>query len=77
MFPFVKCSFIFIVEGDSIPKLFIPQLLDYYEKGMFPFDKLIKFYPFGQINEAFAASDSGECIKAVLKMEDWAILYLF
>ncbi|QOX64129.1 NAD(P)-dependent alcohol dehydrogenase [Anoxybacterium hadale] len=62
-------SLIGIVEGDSIPKLFIPQLLDYYEKGMFPFDKLIKFYPFGQINEAFAASDSGECIKAVLKME--------
>lgn len=35
---------------------------------MFPFDKLIKFYPFEQINEAFEASHSGECIKAVLKM---------
>ena len=61
-------SLIGIVEGDSIPKLFIPKLLDYYKKGMFPFDKLIRFYPFEQINEAFEASHSGECIKAVLKM---------
>ncbi len=57
-----------IVEGDSIPKLFIPKLLDYYKKGMFPFDKLIKFYPFEQINEAFEESHSGKCIKAVLRM---------
>ena len=35
---------------------------------MFPFDKLIKFYPFEQINEAFEESGSGKCIKAVLKM---------
>ncbi len=63
-------SLIGIVEGDSIPKLFIPKLLEYYRKGMFPFDKLIQFYPFEQINEAFAASDSGECIKAVLKMPE-------
>lgn len=61
-------SLIGIVEGDSIPKLFIPKLLDYYKKGVFPFDKLIRFYPFEQINEAFEASHSGECIKAVLKM---------
>lgn len=61
-------SLIGIVEGDSIPKLFIPKLLDYYRKGMFPFDRLIRFYPFEQINEAFAESRKGECIKAVLRM---------
>lgn len=58
-----------IVEGDSIPKLFIPKLLDYYRAGKFPFDRLIRFYPFEQINEAFAESHGGACIKAVLKME--------
>lgn len=63
-------SLIGIVEGDSIPKLFIPKLLAYYKKGLFPFDKLIKFYPFEQINEAFKESSSGKCIKAVLKMAD-------
>lgn len=62
-------SLIGIVEGDSIPKLFIPKLLDYYKKGMFPFDKLIQFYPFEQINEAFADSGSGKCIKAILRMD--------
>ena len=58
-------SLIGITEGDAIPKLFIPELLDYYKKGMFPFDKLIKFYPFEKINEAFEESGSGKCIKAV------------
>lgn len=62
-------SLIGIVEGDAIPKLFIPELLDYYKKGMFPFDKLIQFYPFEKINEAFEESGSGKCIKAVLRMD--------
>ena len=61
-------SLIGIVEGDSIPKLFIPKLIEYYKKGQFPFDHLIKFYDFKDINEAFAASHNGEVIKAVLKM---------
>lgn len=62
-------SLIGIVEGDAIPKLFIPKLLGYYKKGMFPFDKLIRFYPFEQINEAFADSGEGKCIKAILRMD--------
>lgn len=62
-------SLIGVLEGDSIPKLFIPKLLDYYKKGMFPFDRLIKYYPFEKINEAFAESGSGKCIKAVLRMD--------
>lgn len=62
-------SLIGVVEGDAIPKLFIPELLDYYKKGMFPFDKLIKFYPFEQINQAFEESGAGKCIKAVLRMD--------
>lgn len=61
-------SLIGVLEGDSVPKLFLPKLLAYYKKGMFPFDRLIKYYPFDQINEAQAASDAGECIKAVLRM---------
>ena len=37
-------SLVGVIEGDSIPKLFLPKLLDYYKKGMFPMDKLMKFY---------------------------------
>ena len=62
-------SLIGVIEGDAIPKLFLPTLLDYYKKGQFPFDKLIEFYPFEKINEAQAESDAGKCIKAVVRMK--------
>ena len=62
-------SLIGIVEGDAIPKLFIPKLIEYYREGRFPFDKLIKFYPFEEINTAFKESHEGKCIKAVLTMD--------
>ena len=62
-------SLVGVIEGDSISKLFLPKILDYYKKGMFPMDKLMKFYSFKDINEAQAASDRGECIKAVLRMD--------
>jgi len=62
-------SLIGIVEGDAVPKLFIPKLIEYYKKGKFPFDKLISFYDFAHINEALEDSHNGKVIKAVLKME--------
>ncbi|MCI1591485.1 NAD(P)-dependent alcohol dehydrogenase [Heyndrickxia oleronia] len=58
-----------VIEGDAVAKIFIPQLVDYYKRGLFPFDKLVKFYDFDQINEAFAASKSGEVIKPILKIQ--------
>lgn len=61
-------SLIGVVEGDSIPKLFIPKLIAYYRAGKFPFDKLITYYNFEDINQAFEDSHNGKVIKAVLKM---------
>ncbi len=57
-----------VIEGDSIPKDFIPKLIDYHQRGLFPFDKLIKFYNFEDINKAVEESHNGKCIKAVLRM---------
>jgi aryl-alcohol dehydrogenase len=57
-----------IVEGNSNPKLFIPFLIDLYKRGHFPFDKLIRFYDFEDINDAFHAQRSGEAIKPVLRV---------
>jgi aryl-alcohol dehydrogenase len=57
-----------ILGGDSTPSLFVPMLIDYYRQGRFPFERLIKVYPFDQISEAFADSQSGRTIKAVLRM---------
>lgn len=61
-------SLIGIIEGDSVPKLFIPQLLDYYKAGRFPFDKLVTFYDFADINRAFEDSHNGKAIKAILRI---------
>ena len=58
-----------VCEGDSVPKYFIPKLINYYKQGRLPVDKIMKFYPFDEINEAFEDSHSGKVIKAVLKME--------
>jgi len=42
-----------IIEGDSVPQIFIPKLIEYYQQGRFPFDKMITFYEgLGQINQA-------------------------
>ena len=62
-------SLVGVIKGNSIPKLFLPKLLDYCRKGLFPIDKLMKFYSFKDINEEQSASDRSECIKAVLRME--------
>ncbi len=33
--------------------MYIPKLIEYYKKGMFPFDKLVTYYDFEDINQAF------------------------
>jgi aryl-alcohol dehydrogenase len=58
-----------VTEGDSIPKLFIPKLIKYYQKGLFPVDRLLSCFKFAEINRAFAVSRSGEVIKAVLRID--------
>jgi aryl-alcohol dehydrogenase len=57
-----------ILGGDSTPSLFIPMLLDYFRQGRFPFDRLIRYYPFEQIGQAFRDCEQGTAIKPVLKM---------
>jgi aryl-alcohol dehydrogenase len=55
-----------ILEGDAVPQLFIPQLIQLWKQGRFPFDKLITTYPLSQINQADAAAASGTAVKPVL-----------
>jgi aryl-alcohol dehydrogenase len=57
-----------IIEGDSEPDSFIPELISHYLEGRFPFDKLITFYPFEQINQAVQDQHDGKIVKAVLTM---------
>jgi aryl-alcohol dehydrogenase len=57
-----------VTMGSSIPQTFIPRLIDYYQAGLFPFDRLEKFYDFNQINQAIADSVSGATLKPVLRI---------
>lgn len=57
-----------IIEGDSIPDLFIPALVELYMQGRFPFDKLVKFYPLDRINEAAEDSEKGITIKPIIRV---------
>jgi aryl-alcohol dehydrogenase len=58
-----------IVEGDANPDTFIPMLAELYAKGLFPFDRLVKFYNLDQINEAIEDSESGKTIKPIIRMQ--------
>ena len=58
-----------IIEGDSVPDLFIPALVELYMQGRFPFDKLVKFYTMDQINQAAEDSEKGITIKPIIRLQ--------
>jgi aryl-alcohol dehydrogenase len=55
-----------IVEGDSDPDVFIPELLALHAAGRFPFDKMITKVPFDKINDAVELHHRGTAVKVVL-----------
>ena len=55
-----------IMEGDSDPQTFIPELIAAHREGRFPFDRLVRTFPLAAINEAIEAQKNGDCIKVVL-----------
>jgi aryl-alcohol dehydrogenase len=57
-----------IVEGHSIPDVFIPQLIDLWRAGKLPVDRLIQTYDFDAINDAAAAAEAGDAVKCVLRV---------
>lgn len=57
-----------IIQGDAVPQLFIPTLIEMYRKGDFPFDRLVRFYDFNEINQAVEDTRRGETVKAVLRI---------
>ena len=52
--------------GHINPTVFIPRLLELHARGRFPVDRLVKNYPFAELNTAMADSLSGATIKPVL-----------
>jgi len=58
-----------IIEGDSDPDDFLPRLIDHWRAGRLPLEKLVRTFPFEQINEAIEAQHRGECVKVVLTLD--------
>ncbi|SEJ99026.1 Zinc-binding dehydrogenase [Sphingobium sp. AP50] len=63
-----------IIEGDADPAELLPRLLAWHREGIFPFDRMIRFYPFDKINEAIADAVAGTVIKPVLRFDDYSAL---
>ena len=57
-----------VIEGESRPDDFLPRLIALHREGRFPFARMIRHYPFAEINAALAASERGDAIKPVLLM---------
>ena len=58
-----------VIQGDSRPREFIPQLVDLFMDGQFPLDRLVTRYDFADINHAAADATSGATIKPVLSWD--------
>ena len=57
-----------VAQGDSVPQVFIPQLIGYWRSGRLPLESLVRTYEFADINQAFEDAASGATVKPVLLM---------
>lgn len=69
-FAFMDTRTMGIVEGDSVPNVFIPELIDMFRAGDLPYDQLITTFAFDDINEALDAMHEQRVIKPVLLFEE-------
>ncbi|HTP28274.1 MAG TPA: NAD(P)-dependent alcohol dehydrogenase [Anaeromyxobacteraceae bacterium] len=57
-----------VIQGDAVPQTFIPRLIQLWQRGDFPFDRLLRYYDFSDVNRAIADANRGRAIKPVLRM---------
>jgi aryl-alcohol dehydrogenase len=57
-----------VVQGDSVPHVFIPKLIELYRANRLPLERLVREYAFADVNAAFAEAAAGSVIKPVLVM---------
>jgi aryl-alcohol dehydrogenase len=56
-----------IVEGDSVPDIFIPRLIELWRQGRFPVDRLMSMYDLDDIDRAAHDAEEGRVVKAVVR----------
>lgn len=57
-----------INQGDAVPRMSIPALVDFHRQGRFPFDELVRIYELADIEQATQDAIDGRTIKPVLRM---------
>jgi aryl-alcohol dehydrogenase len=57
-----------IVEGEAVPQVFLPRLIELWQQGRFPVDRIMSHYDFGEIDTAAHDAEEGRVIKPVLRM---------
>lgn len=58
-----------VLGGGGRSGQLIPALVELHRQGRFPFDRLVRYYEFDQIEQALADSASGKVIKPILRMQ--------
>ena len=57
------------IAGLVPAKYFVPKIIEFYRQGRFPLEKLVTYYDFDNINQAFEDMRSGASIKPILKIK--------
>ncbi|WP_081240441.1 NAD(P)-dependent alcohol dehydrogenase [Streptomyces viridosporus] len=55
-----------VIEGDSDPGRFLPELIGLHRRGLFPIERLVTTFPFEDIDAAVTAMRDGSVVKPVL-----------
>ncbi|EYT52493.1 alcohol dehydrogenase [Leucobacter sp. UCD-THU] len=58
-----------VVQGDSVPAVFIPRLVELLKQGRLPLEKMVTYYDLDDINQAVEDGLSGKTTKAILRMK--------
>ena len=59
-----------VIQGDSVSKTFIPELIDLWQQGQFPFEKMLtKYASIDSIEDAAQAMGRGEVIKPIIILD--------
>ena len=58
-----------IVEGQSVPDVFVPRLIELWRQGRFPVDRIMTHYRFEEIDQAARDAEEGKVVKPVLRMD--------
>ena len=58
------------VEGDAVPQLFIPRLLELWRAGQFPVEALVSTFAAAELNDAMRAMKLGQVVKPVAVFDE-------